>query len=90
MIKGIGKSQQAVLDFIKTQDHPVDATEIGLALYDKTSSCASLDHTFWSKDQIRRQWAKKLLNLLVRRGYLQRTLVNQTKGYYELVSVDDK
>jgi hypothetical protein len=81
MEKHLGRSQQAVLDFVLAQDHPVDAVEVGLSLYEKTSNGAHL-RTFWSKDHNSRCWAGKVLNLLVRRGYLQRC---EKKGYYEPV-----
>lgn len=85
--KKMGKSQKAMLDWVMAQDHPVDATEAGLAVYDTTSSCAKLASTFWSRDQVRRQWAGKLLNLLVRKGHLQRVKHNGVKGYFEPVKI---
>ena len=81
--KNMGSSQQAVLEWVMAQDHPVEATETGLALYEKVSKCAKLTNTFWSKDQIRRQWAGKILNLLVRRGYLTRVVGK--RGYFESI-----
>lgn len=81
--KNMGRTQQAVLEWVMAQDHPVDSTETGLALYDKVSMCAKLIDTFWSRDKVRRQWAGKILNLLVRRGYLQR--IEGKKGYFESI-----
>ena len=71
MIKGLGKSQQAILDYVKALDRPVDATEVGFALYEKTSSLAWI-MTFWSKARISKSWAQKLINKLYRRGYLRK------------------
>jgi len=78
--KPAGKSLRAVYEYVETCGHPCDSTEVGLALYDKTSSCAGVEDTFWSKDQIRRRWAEKLLNGLVRKGYLRRV----RKGYFDV------
>lgn len=66
----LGTSQQAVLEWIK--EHPGStAQEIGDAIYDQTSACAEWQ-TDWSKQKVRRQWAAKLLGILLKKGLVEK------------------
>jgi hypothetical protein len=78
----LGKSQQAVVDLLKTVGGgPADAQFVGDNLYEKTSSCFAGKNAHnegygmggsAGPAQIRRSWAAKLLNELKKKGLVEK------------------
>lgn len=73
----IGKSQKAVLDYLKTSG-PSTSQQVGDALYEKTSTAFIEGYTgkqsgYWNTgklkpEQVRLAWASKILGALKKRG----------------------
>lgn len=76
----LGSSQKAVINFMK-DCCPITASRIGDAIYEKTSCCASEGNGTGSMggkatpEEIRRNWATKLLNELKKKGLVEFTKV---------------
>lgn len=70
MIK-LGRSQQAVYDWLKAQKVAMTAWDVGNALYEDVSMCSQKNSGYgkreWSAEKIRTQWASKVLRELVKR-----------------------
>lgn len=65
-MKRFGRSQQAVYDYVAM--NPGKTTEqIGLALYDKTSSCSGMARDM-NKDVLMTAWARRILSSLKKKG----------------------
>lgn len=69
---GLGKSQKKVLEWLK-KNGPATTKEIGAALYDLTSSCASRGYHWWPKEKVQTHWAGGLLTSLKKKGLVKKT-----------------
>lgn len=69
--KKLGRSQQAVCDWLKKQKVAMTAWDVGNAIYDDVSSCSKKNSRYcgcrvWSDEKIRTSWASKVLRELVK------------------------
>ena len=71
MIK-LGRSQQAVYDWLKKQKEAQTAWDVGNALYDDVSMCSQKNSGYgkreWPAEKIRTSWARKVLREMVKNG----------------------
>ena len=67
----LGRSQQAVYDWLKEQKEAQTAWDVGNALYDDVSSCSKKNSGYgrreWPAEKIRTSWAQKVIRELVKR-----------------------
>jgi len=86
MKKRLGRSQQAVISYMK-DNCPTTAARVGDALYAKTSSCARYgDGTgsmggSASPSEIRANWAAKVLNELKKRGLVDVVFIENKRHW---------
>ena len=81
MTRRLGKSQKAVLDWLRIKEYPVTAREVGAALYDTTSFYGGKSLT---RAGVKTAWAKRILQALCARG-----LVGCACGLYQVAPADD-
>jgi hypothetical protein len=69
MIK-LGRSQQAVYDWLSKQKEAQTAWDVGNAIYDDVSACSKKNSSYsseWPAEKIRTSWAQKVIRELVKR-----------------------
>jgi len=67
----LGKSQRAVLEYLRDISQATGAREIGAALYEKTSSCSHFTSTGSSIEKRATRWASKVLSSLKKLGLVK-------------------
>lgn len=75
-MRKIGRTQQKVLDYIRTNPGQT-IRQIGDALYDSTSSCAGMTGTIWPKEKIRKHWAAGVVKNLWKRNLVVKNKLGQ-------------
>lgn len=81
MTRRLGKSQKAVLDWLRVKEYPVTAREVGAALYGSTLAPGTNALT---RAGVKTAWAKRILQALRTRG-----LVGCAYGLYQVAPADD-
>jgi hypothetical protein len=71
MPRSLGRSQQKVLNYVKT--HPLcTVKQVGEALYDTTSSCAARGSSCgWPKEKLTHHWAGEVVRQLKKKGLIR-------------------
>jgi hypothetical protein len=70
----LGRSQQAVYDWLKSQKEAMTAWDVGNALYDDVSMCSKKNSDYSGRvqpeEKIRTRWASKILCELMRKKFV--------------------
>lgn len=87
MIK-LGRSQQAVYDWLKAQKEAQTAWDVGNALYNNISMCSQKNSGYgkreWGEERIRTSWAQKFLGVMVKNGSVRAVGMHDRARTYEV------
>jgi len=89
-VRKLGRSQQAVYDWLKKRKEAQTAWDVGNALYEDVSMCSVKNTQWhsvrsWGEEKIRTSWARKVLRELVKNGAVREVGVLDRSRTYAAV-----